>query len=584
MYGTARATPYGYSLWEFAVASTGGCPDATGPDHPAADPPLLGRHQRHPAARNVREVTVLNRTNGRYPDSQVYWSFNGQTALHRRAALPRHAGQLRRAGCTSASARRPASTSTSSSSRSARPSSTATPRGWTRSACKLAMRLHGHDGYESQVGEARRPSPRAARPRSSGSQTRCRPSSRTWPDTGAVPDPRAGKRSEPSRPGGAYADYFTATRPSAGVTATTADIFGCAGTLAGNPGLCAGAEPAHRAAAGGAAAGPDPVLPGRPGELLRQVLARSRHQRPRLRLPLRRRRRAVLVHLATPTPSSWWSPSAGDRSRQEVRLMMQAMRMRRPRLLPLLTGYGTGEIEQTTSSTNNVYLDGNGHLVLKAISSGGAWTSARIEATRDDFQAPAGRQAGDDREIEQPNPANGLGYWPAFWALGSPMRTGGGWPQSGRDRHDGGRQRGNTASQTLHDSAGSSGHALIACPNTASTCQTGYHTYSVIVDRTNTSAETLQFLMDGGRGDPPSPRPRSARRPGRRPSTTGSSSSSTWRWAATTRTGSATAPPRRRHHFWRVNERRLRGRLRAGRQLDATGTATATGQLTGHER
>jgi hypothetical protein len=56
---------------------------------------------------------------------------------------------------------------------------------------------------------------------------------------------------------------------------------------------------------------------------------------------------------------------------------------------------------------------------------------------------------------------------------------------------------GNTASQTLHDSAGSSGHPLIACPNTASSCQTGYHTYSVIVDRTNTSAETLQFVMDG---------------------------------------------------------------------------------------
>ena len=55
----------------------------------------------------------------------------------------------------------------------------------------------------------------------------------------------------------------------------------------------------------------------------------------------------------------------------------------------------------------------------------------------------------------------------------------------------------NEASQTLHDSAGSSGHALIACPNTASSCQSGYHTYSVIVDRTNTTAETLQFLMDG---------------------------------------------------------------------------------------
>src|SRR5580700_41389 len=161
------------------------------------------------------------------------------------------------------------------------------------------------------------------------------------------------------------------------------------------------------------------------------------------------------------------------------------------------TGYGTGETEQTTNSTNNVYLDGNGHLVLKAINNGGTWTSGRIESTRDDFQAPAGGKLEMTAEIQQPNPANGLGYWPAFWALGSPMRTGGGWPQSGEIDMMEDVNAGNTASQTLHDSAGSSGHPLIACPNTASTCQTGYHTYSVIVDRTNTSAETLQFLMDG---------------------------------------------------------------------------------------
>src|ERR1700730_18266190 len=77
------------------------------------------------------------------------------------------------------------------------------------------------------------------------------------------------------------------------------------------------------------------------------------------------------------------------------------------------------------------------------------------------------------------------------------MRTGGGWPQSGEIDMMEDVNAGNTASQTLHDSAGSSGHELIASPNTASTCQTGYHTSSVIVDRTNTSAETLQFLMDG---------------------------------------------------------------------------------------
>jgi F5/8 type C domain/Ricin-type beta-trefoil lectin domain/Putative Ig domain len=161
------------------------------------------------------------------------------------------------------------------------------------------------------------------------------------------------------------------------------------------------------------------------------------------------------------------------------------------------TGYGTGETEQTTNSTNNVYLDGNGHLVIKAIDNGGTWTSGRIESTRDDFAAPAGGELEMTASIEQPNPANGLGYWPAFWALGSPMRVGGGWPQSGEIDMMEDVNGLNEASQTFHNSANSPGHALIACPAAGSGCQTGYHTYTVIVDRTNTSAETMEFLMDG---------------------------------------------------------------------------------------
>jgi len=162
------------------------------------------------------------------------------------------------------------------------------------------------------------------------------------------------------------------------------------------------------------------------------------------------------------------------------------------------TGYGTGEKEQTTSSTSNVYLDGNGHLVLKAINNGGSWTSARIESTREDFQAPPGGELEMTASIQQPNPgANGLGYWPAFWALGSPMRAGGGWPQSGEIDMMEDVNGLNQASQTLHDSANSPGHGLIACPDTASTCETGFHTYSVIIDRTNTSAEQLLYQMDG---------------------------------------------------------------------------------------
>jgi hypothetical protein len=159
------------------------------------------------------------------------------------------------------------------------------------------------------------------------------------------------------------------------------------------------------------------------------------------------------------------------------------------------TGYGTGEIENTTNSTNNVYLDGNGDLVLKAIDNGGTWTSGRIESTRDDFEAPAGGEMEMTASIEQPDPANGLGYWPAFWALGSPGRMGGTWPTEGEIDMMEDVNGLNEASQTLHDSANSPGHALIACPTTG--CQTGYNTYSVLINRVNTSAEYLEFIMDG---------------------------------------------------------------------------------------
>ncbi|MGH3376620.1 MAG: discoidin domain-containing protein, partial [Actinoallomurus sp.] len=71
MYGTARQTPYGYSLWEFAVHT--GSTTTPPPDD------FWGDTSGIPAAQNVVEVKILNKTNGHYPDSQVYWSFNGQT-------------------------------------------------------------------------------------------------------------------------------------------------------------------------------------------------------------------------------------------------------------------------------------------------------------------------------------------------------------------------------------------------------------------------------------------------------------------------------------------------------------------------
>ncbi len=52
------------------------------------------------------------------------------------------------------------------------------------------------------------------------------------------------------------------------------------------------------------------------------------------------------------------------------------------------SSFGTGEIETMTNSTSNVFLDGSGHLVIKAINSGGAWTSGRIQTNTANVGAP----------------------------------------------------------------------------------------------------------------------------------------------------------------------------------------------------
>jgi hypothetical protein len=161
------------------------------------------------------------------------------------------------------------------------------------------------------------------------------------------------------------------------------------------------------------------------------------------------------------------------------------------------TGYGNNEVEQTTNSPSNIYQDGNGHLVIQANDTAGAWTSAKIESTRDDFQAPAGGELEMTASIQQPNPAGPLGYWPAFWALGAPLRTTGSWPQAGEIDLLEDINGHNLASQNLHyGSNGQSGPRWSACPNNGSTCQTGYHTYSVLIDRRNTRSESLQFSID----------------------------------------------------------------------------------------
>jgi beta-glucanase (GH16 family) len=169
------------------------------------------------------------------------------------------------------------------------------------------------------------------------------------------------------------------------------------------------------------------------------------------------------------------------------------------------TNWGTNEVETATDSTSNVHLDGNGHLVITPLrDSSGHWTSGRVETRRTDFAAPPGGALEFSASLQQPNPANGLGYWPAFWALGAAARpaAANNWPSigeldmmedvNGLSQHSStfhcGVDPGGPCSET-----NGIGSGLQAC----SGCQVGYHTYSVIVDRTNTSDEQLRFYLDG---------------------------------------------------------------------------------------
>jgi len=174
--------------------------------------------------------------------------------------------------------------------------------------------------------------------------------------------------------------------------------------------------------------------------------------------------------------------------------------------------WGTGEVESNTNSTANVSEDGSGHLNITPVNSGGSWTSGRIETVAGNFAAPAGGELEVTASIRQPNPANGLGYWPAFWMLGAGFRASGAgtsgtmtcsnWPSIGEidvmedvnalSEHSGTLHCGTDPGGPCNETTGL-GSGLQSC----SGCQTGYNTYSVIVNRTNTSNESITWYLNG---------------------------------------------------------------------------------------
>jgi beta-glucanase (GH16 family) len=167
--------------------------------------------------------------------------------------------------------------------------------------------------------------------------------------------------------------------------------------------------------------------------------------------------------------------------------------------------FGTGEIETMTSSTNNVFLDGQGNLHLRAVrDSSGNWTSGRLETQRSDFEPPPGGVMRVQASIAMPNVngSNGLGYWPAFWMLGGPYRgVYTNWPSvgeidilenvNGRPSMFGTFHCGPTIPGPCNETIGI-GSGERGCAG----CLTAFHTYRVEWDRT-VSPQQLRWYLDG---------------------------------------------------------------------------------------
>ncbi|MFC4036489.1 discoidin domain-containing protein [Streptomyces polygonati] len=239
VYGTTRATAYGYSLWEFQVhlLSGTGTPPPTTPTSPPSDD-FWGTTSDIPAAHNVMELKILNRTNGQYPDSQVYWSFNGQ--VHSIADQPYFDMPANSSGRMYFYLGSPNSQyydfieftigATVFNGNTTRVDAWGLP---------LAMRLHSHDGSEIQLGDSQDLFNQSRDATFAQFQAAVPQQFKVLAQTQA-PYRIIAPGSDPSfRTGGVNANYFTAYANSVGVNEPTSNIFGCAGSLAGNPSMCA---------------------------------------------------------------------------------------------------------------------------------------------------------------------------------------------------------------------------------------------------------------------------------------------------------------------------------------------------------
>ncbi|MEV0587150.1 family 16 glycosylhydrolase [Nonomuraea sp. NPDC050310] len=155
--------------------------------------------------------------------------------------------------------------------------------------------------------------------------------------------------------------------------------------------------------------------------------------------------------------------------------------------------WGTGEIERM--SRDNLSLSG-GLLAITPRREGGGWTSGRIRSRREDFGVPeGGGTLRVEARIALPavGPADGKGYWPAFWMLGGHT----GWPAVGEIdilEATGGRPE---IMGAMHCGVMPGGpcqepKGLTTGPQPCATCFGAFHTYAVEL-----TGERTTWFLDG---------------------------------------------------------------------------------------
>ncbi|WP_433324216.1 glycoside hydrolase family 16 protein [Spirillospora sp. CA-294931] len=168
--------------------------------------------------------------------------------------------------------------------------------------------------------------------------------------------------------------------------------------------------------------------------------------------------------------------------------------------------WGTGEIQRYTADPSNLGLDGNGNLRITPVKGpSGEWTSSRVETRRANFKPADGQVLRIEARIQMPDVTGpqALGYWPAFWALGSPYRGDyWNWPAIGEFDIMENVNGINSVWGVLHCGVNPGGPcnetsglgASRACPGAS--CQSGMHAYRFEWDRSTTPNE-LRWYVDG---------------------------------------------------------------------------------------